>query len=139
MQMALFFSVTLGISILGLFAILTLKRYELASGKVFLGRARPGVTRVSHNLVLWFEHILPSLVVHMVRALSAAIRRWLKQVVARTFFLFERGLEALLHTVREKTKPPRGVGQVSAFLREVADHKRELLKRSQSERFIADE
>jgi hypothetical protein len=139
MHAQVFFSITLAVSVVGLLSILLLKRYELSTGKMVLGKARPKVSRVSHDVVLTVEYILPSLVVRIIKRSIELVKDWLKQVVARAIFLFERMLEVLLHTVREKTRPPRGAGEASAFLREVADHKRELLKRSRDERFIADE
>lgn len=135
MNASLVFTITLSVSILGLLAILLIKRYEIRSGRKFMSRVRPGVD----SAAVFIVEGVPSLM-HQGRhhALSAA-RQWAGAALMRAVFVFENGLERLLHKVREKTRAPREPGEASPFLREVADHKRELLKRAQSERVIVEE
>ncbi|HEY4502182.1 MAG TPA: hypothetical protein VJJ20_03920 [Candidatus Paceibacterota bacterium] len=125
--MVTFFTVTLLISIAGMISLLVLKRYELNSGRVLLGRARPAVGNFFHRKMMWLEYVLPGLVRVGVRRLYTTVRRvlhvWLAWVVVRV----EQGLERALSHVRHKTEPPARDGQgTSAFLREVAEHKKKL-------------
>lgn len=133
------FSVTLGTSIVGMMLLLVLKRVEQRTGRVLLGRARPAVGRFFHACLVWFEHILPAMARRALARALHTLRLWVRDVVARGMVFFERTLELMLYAVREKTQAPKGSGQVSAFLREVADHKKKLLKRSRSERVILEE
>jgi len=137
--MAGVFLITLGASILGMALLLVLKHMELETGRVLLGSARPAVGRFFHAGMVWLEHILPALLRQALFSAGRALRAWVREVIVRGIVFFERMLELTLTTVREKTRAPKGTGQVSAFLREIADHKKKLLKRSPSERVILDE
>ncbi|MBI2005133.1 hypothetical protein HYS79_03215, partial [Patescibacteria group bacterium] len=128
--MAGVFSITLGTSIVGMALLLILKHLELKTGRVLLGSARPAVGRFFNAGLVWLEYILPALLRQALFRAGRALRTWVREVIARGIVFFERILEAVLFTVREKTRAPKGAGEVSAFLREVADHKKKLLKRA---------
>jgi len=137
--MAGVFSITLGTSIVGMSLLLILKHMELKTGRVLLGSARPAIGRFFHAGLVWLEHILPALLRQALFSAGRTLRAWVRETIARGIVFFERALEFVLLTVREKTRAPKGTGEVSSFLREVADHKKKLLKRSPSERVILDE
>ncbi|HEY5383112.1 MAG TPA: hypothetical protein VIJ88_00990 [Candidatus Paceibacterota bacterium] len=128
--MVLFFTATLVLSILGMVALLGFKRYELASGNVILASVRPAIGTFCKHALWWVETVLPALVrVYSRRALRYA-KATLQWAIARSILWVEHTLEQVLHTVREQTEAPRAPGEASAFLREVAEHKRKLSRRT---------
>lgn len=106
--------------------LLTLKRYELSSGRVILGRARPAVGNFFHRGLSWFEFVLPGLIRVGVRRLYLTLRRVLHVWAARLMVKLEGWLEQALGRVQRTTTPPRQGKQSSAFLREVVEHKKKL-------------
>ncbi len=137
--MAFVFSITLGISIVGLILILTLKRIELRTGRVLFRGLRPAMGNFLGGILSFVEHVLPAAGRRVGRNIVHATQRGVKFVMLRGALVFERTLEMLLHRVREKTRPPRGRTEVSGFLKEVAEHKRSLLEQPESKRTIFDE
>ncbi|MDE1924600.1 MAG: hypothetical protein KGH79_00245 [Patescibacteria group bacterium] len=130
--MVLFFTVLLALSIAGMVAMLWLKRYELATGRVVLSGVRPLVGTFVSRTLLWAGKIIPALVREQLARAGQTLRVLAHRFVAQSVLWFERTLEKVLHTVREKTGPPREPGEASAFLREVADHKKKLIHRSRN-------
>lgn len=128
--MVLFLTTLLGLSIVGMAAMLWLKRYELTTGRVVLSGIRPVVGTYLSRVFVWIEKILPALVRSQLSQAGQALRILAQRLIAQSILTFEHALERLLHTVREKTAPTREPGEASAFLREVADHKKKLLHRS---------
>lgn len=124
--MVTFFTVTLAVSIVGMISLLMLKRYELNSGRVFLGSARPAVGNFFHRWLSWFEYVLPGLVRVGARTLYNTVRRVLHVWGARVVVKLEQGLEQALKRVRRTTVVPKRTRETSAFLREVAEHKKKL-------------
>ncbi len=138
--MAFFFTLVLGFSIFGLIVLLGLKRFELASGRTVFASARPNMNAFFSRSLMLFEYVLPVLMKRTVGGLWRGVRDAAKHVLARLMFAFEFTLERLLKALRRQTEaPPQSHGHVSAFLREVVEHKRDLLKRAKSERVILDE
>ncbi|MBC7836741.1 hypothetical protein H7X87_03115 [Acetobacteraceae bacterium] len=137
--MTLFLSTTLGISIVSLIFILTLKRIEMRTGRVLFRGLRPLTGRVLGGSVAFVEYVIP----HALRRGAAGVVHLVQNIVRFTILhgalLFERTLEVLLHRVREKTRPPKGNGEASEFLQEVAEHKRALLQQPESKRTIFDD
>ena len=127
--MALFFTTTLGISIVGMVSLLALKRYELKSGKMFLQTIRPHLNRVFHRSLMFVERILPALVRHSIERLVVFLMRAAQRLIARTIVLAEYWLERVLDFLRMTTHIPHPSAPASAFLREVAEHKKSLIKR----------
>jgi len=128
--MALFFTITLALSVAGMLFLLAFKRYELSSGTVIFARGRPAISNFFRQTLWWVEKVLPTLM----RAYSRRIMRWckaaLQRAIARSILWVEHTLEKILRSVREKTEAPRTPGEASAFLREVAEHKRKLSHRT---------
>src|SRR3989338_3085807 len=131
--MVLFFTVTLGISIVGMSALLALKHFEMTTGRVVLGEARPGIGAFFHRGLVWVERDLPTGLSVIAGKAVVLGKKVLHHAVARSILALERGLEWALGLLRHTTTPTQqGTGEVSAFLREVAEHKKKLLKRSSS-------
>jgi hypothetical protein len=121
-------TVTLGISIVGMVALILMKRYELSTGRIFLARSRPAIGDFFHRKLVWLEQVLPGLVRRGLRELWAAMLHFLQVGTAWVVLKIERGLEYALHRVRHTTTPvpPERGEETSAFLREVAEHKKKL-------------
>lgn len=108
-------------------SLLVLKRYELSSGRVLLGRARPAVGNFFHLGLSWLEYVLPGLIRVGLRRLYGAARRLVHVWVAWLVVKVEQGLEHALRRVRHTTAAAPAAGhETSAFLREVAEHKKKL-------------
>lgn len=137
--MAAFLTIALLVSSLGLVVMLVLKRYELRTGKLVLAAVRPKRGGVAHSGVAFIEHALPSLVARSLARFFLAARAAAKTLLARGILLFEHALQRLLVVVRDMTQPPQGGGPASAFLQEVADHKRKLLEEKLDKRAIFDD
>lgn len=128
MHMVFFFTTTLLISIAGLSLLIGLKHWELQTGAVVGGRIRGPLGSFFHTALLWVERILPTLVrVFFRRALRATIA-FVHQASAWAVLWIEWGLEYVLAVLRKATSARHGMGEASVFLREVAEHKRKLLK-----------
>ncbi len=132
-------TVTLGVSIFGLLMLLVLKRYEVRTGRVMFKGLRPKTNRFFHSILVFIEQVIPSMTHAVVRGFLRLMRGALQRIVARAILMFEYTLEHVLHRVRQTSQPPPGQGEVSTFLREVAAHKRKLLKRSPKNRAIFEE
>lgn len=135
--MIFFFLSTLGISIVGMIGLLVFKRMELATGRVVFGPLRSMMGIFFHRGVLWLEQVLPELARMWVQQGVDLCYRVAREGIARGVLLLETGLEWVLHLIRRTTSEPRqGSGEVSAFLREVSEHKQKILRRSREKRTI---
>jgi hypothetical protein len=136
--MVLFFTATLVISILGLTSLLLIKRWEMQTGNVLWARVRPAIGGFFHRRLVWIEHAAPALVRsgsgHLYRKARATVRT----LFARIVLLVEQGLEFLLGFLRRVTEAPRGEGEASAFLKEVGEYKKKLV-RENGEKTITEE
>lgn len=137
--MALFFTITLLVSAASLFVLIGLKRFEMRRGKVVFARVRPFVMGVLYALLRFIEHILPSLMRRVLYKGWVAVRRFASVTLARTVLFFEQRLVQVLELMHYKMQPRHGTGEVSAFLKEVAEHKRKLLRKAPEKRMITDE
>lgn len=127
-----FFITLLCVSIFGIVSLLTVKRWELTTGSVVGASVRPKIGAFFHHILVWFEHVLPALLHMHARKTAHEVRQYIHKTTAHTVLVTERGLEKALRFLRHATEPKRGAGEVSAFLREVGEHKKKLLKRSNS-------
>ena len=131
--MAALFMAGLGISIIGLILLITIKRWELRTGNVLFGSVRPRADVFFRNVLLWVCRILPRLVkIYTMRAARTGLA-YAHRGSAWALLEAERKLEQWLAFLRHSTDPRRlstsGLSEASsAFLREVAEHKRKLLK-----------
>ncbi len=126
--MVTFFTSTLMLSCVGLMLLIGLKRYELTTGRVVGMRVRPPVSRFFQTVSLWVERILPAIVRMYGKLITRAFLRSIYLVSAHALVRVEEWLERLLHALRHTTDVRRGMGEASAFLREVSEHKRKLLR-----------
>lgn len=127
--MAIFFTVTLLVAVVGMSAVVALKRYELRSGRVFFSGARPRLSRFFGGVLIWIEGVLPATAARAARRVFVAGRSAARAAVVWSVLFVEHGLERTLHALRYKTSAPASSGEASPFLREVAEHKRKLLRR----------
>lgn len=129
--MVFFFLSTLGVSIVGMTGLLMFKRIELTTGRVVFERLRSTVGIFFHWALLWSEQVLPELLRLWARRAVTICRNVAREGIAQGILLLEGGLEWVLHLIRRTTSEPRrGNGEVSAFLREVAEHKKKILRRT---------
>ena len=126
--MVLFFTATLLISCFALVLLLSIKRWELTTGRVMGSSLRPHISGFFHTVSLWVEHILPTLVKMYTRGIWQGLQRTAHWITAHVVVRTEHTLERFLHTLRHTTDPRRGMNEKpSLFLREVSEHKRKLL------------
>lgn len=91
-------------------------------------RVRPTANRFFHVVLLWIERIIPTLArIYTRRAVRSSLT-FAHRGTARLVVKTEKGLERTLHTLRHTTDVRRGMGEASLFLREVAEHKKKLLR-----------
>ena len=127
--MVLFFLTTLGVSVTGLLALILLKQWELSTGKMLAGSLRPAMHAFFHNVLVWFETVLPALLRERTSTLGKNLLAVVHRTTALLVLLTERLLERTLRFVHRSTDVRhRAAGEASAFLREVAEHKRKLLR-----------
>jgi len=136
---AIFFTVTLIISIVGLVSLLGLKHWELSTGRVVGGSVRPAAGAYTQQGLSWMEYQAPTLLRAWARTGWRYVQVMLHRLAAFAILLIERGLEKLLQLVRHKTAVKHSDTEASAFLREVSAHKKQLLKVTRKERAIYDE
>ena len=123
--MVAFFIALFCVSIAGLTAILCSKHWETTHGKLVMSGVRAkagGMLGVGLNFV---ERRVPAILRDAARSGYAIARLLLHRGVAWLVLQVERVLEKTLHTLRHTTQQ-RGDGEASAFLREVAEHKKQL-------------
>ncbi len=130
--MTLFFTITLGISVVGLLGLLGVKRWEMTTGRVMLSHIRPRLGDLLHRTLAWAEHVAPALVAHYASVAYRAARTWLHRLTAWSVLMLERVLEQTLRFLRHKTDAPTSGGEASIFLREVAEHKKKLQESADS-------
>lgn len=127
--MALFVASTLSLSIIGMAAIIGLKRYELRTGKVLFASVRPRVSQYVHRGVVFFTRTLPMFIVWG----SVRVYRWFRlstrHLLAVSLLWLEHHLERMLHFLRDSAAPKDATVTPSAFLQEVAEHKKTLARR----------
>ena len=125
--MVLFFISTLGFSVFAMVALLAVKRYELASGRMMLAGVRPKTSAFFQTISQWGQKILPALARHYVERATRLVVTNVQLALAQSIVKFEHALESVLNAVRERTDHAHPDREPSAFLREVADHKKNLL------------
>ena len=127
--MAPFLLTILVLSMCGILALFLLKRWELRTGRMLAQPIRPPVSKFFHRVLFWIERVIPALVrVYSHQGWQATLS-FIHRSVAFLVLLTERLLERALHIIHRSTDVQhRAAGEASAFLREVAEHKRKLLR-----------
>ncbi len=136
--MALVFTAALVVSIVGMLMLLVMKRYELNTGRIFMAASRPAIGGFFHHKLVWIEYVLPGLIRVGIKRTYVFVRRVLRVWTIRIAIKLETALEKALSRVRHTTLPARR-GQSSAFLREVAEHKKKLQKELPEERIVVED
>lgn len=137
--MASFLTITLLASAFLLALMLGLKRFEMRRGRVLFSGLRPRTGGLMHRGVVFVESALPALAVGLAHGAGHGLRSLARRAMAQTILLFEQFLHRLLALMHDMTRPPQAGGPASAFLQEVAQHKRALQKRAVSKRMILDD
>ena len=127
--MTLFLIGLLCFSITGLVGLIALKRWETASGRVLFSGVRPAAGHYLGAGLHFAERRVPALLKGFGWTLYRKVRAALHLFVAWSVVHTERLLELVLQTLRHTTTT-KGTGEASAFLREVAEHKKSLINRS---------
>ena len=126
--MTAFFITTLCISILGLSVLIGVKHWELSNGAMLGGIVRERANRLSHVVLLWVESIIPTLIRIYGKRIWRGTLSLLYHAAALLVVRTEELLDRTLRSLRHSTDARRGMGEASAFLREVAEHKKKLLR-----------
>jgi hypothetical protein len=108
--------------------LLVLKRFELKSGRVIGGSLRPKVGEAAHNVLTWVEYRAPALAESVTRRTYRYVRSHLHRATAVGIVVAERGLERMLRGLRQNTGVTDTNKNASEFLREVAAHKKQIVK-----------
>ncbi len=137
--MVLFLVVILYLSIIGMVALIYIKRWEIKTGKVFAVRARPTVMGFVHVTVSWSKDTLPSKARSVLHRAGLELHDITRHALASAILWTEHTLEQVLNTIRQKTLPPPSNIKASEFLREVAEHKKTLAKHSRHRNVIVDD
>lgn len=125
--MVIFFISTLAVSLVAMVILLAAKHYELTTGRVMFAGARPRMSAFFETTSRWGQKILPALAREQLERLIKLAMANVQRALAQIIVTFEHVLERVLRAVRERTEPAHPYREPSAFLREVADHKKHLL------------
>ena|SRR3989344_463415 len=132
--MAVFLTIVLLLSCVAMAGLLYAKHWELTTGRILFEDKRPQMADFSHRMLVMFETHLPALLQDYRRRALVWLRGSARAGLAHALLAIEQWLERTLHTLRHKITPPSGAtGQASAFLREVAEHKKRLSRRIRKE------
>ncbi len=127
--MVTFLIAVMCVSIAGMVSLIAIKRWELNSGRILMAGVRPAAGRVLGAGLHFAERRAPALVKGAGWTAYRVLRRTFHLAVAWVVVHTERGLESVLHTLRHTTAT-HSDGEASAFLREVAEHKKSLIQKS---------
>lgn len=128
--MVILFTILLVFSIVGMVSLLGIKQWELQTNNLLWVRVRPRVGDFFSTLLFWIERVLPALVRVYARRAYRAAHTYAHRAVAQGVLFAEAWLERVLHTLRHATDARTSTGAASAFLQEVAEHKKKLIRHS---------
>ncbi len=123
----MFSTITLGISIAGLIGLIVLKRFEERTGRLLLTSLRTRVGKYVHEGVERTRRDLPVASRRISTVARDMGREYAKQFLARSLLASEHWLERTLSHLRRVERAGRG-GEASSFLKEVAEHKKQLVR-----------
>jgi hypothetical protein len=132
--MVFYLIILLAVSIVGMLALISAKRYELTSGNLIFANSRPRLAKFSQRMVFLFGTAVPLYLRWQAGRLYRASTAWVHRAVAHGAVRVEHWLERTLQNVREKTASTRAPGEASAFLREVGEYKKKLTDGSSENR-----
>lgn len=113
-------------------SLLGIKQWELKTNTLMWVGVRPKAGNFFRGLLFWIERVMPALARVYGRRLWRAAHISAHRTTARGVLWAEQWLERVLHTLRHTTdvKVKRETGVASAFLQEVAEHKKKLIRHS---------
>ncbi|MDE2212924.1 MAG: hypothetical protein KGJ34_00065 [Patescibacteria group bacterium] len=124
--MVIFLTAVLLCSSLGMVLLLAIKHWEVSKDRMLFRSTRAQVNESFAIYLNFFASRLPSLAQEKGRTHIEAVEVWCKGMLARVLLKAEGVLERMLRTLKQTTAPHSAQGQVSAFLQEIAEHKRTL-------------
>jgi hypothetical protein len=128
--MVLALIIALYASVVGMVSLVVIKRWELKSGRMLGSTVRPAIGTFFHTVAVWSAHVAPSVARQWAREVGRYVRDVARHGTASAVLWTEKWLEKTLEAIRQKTTPHRlGGTPASAFLLEVAEHKRALARR----------
>ena len=131
--MALFLTIVLILSCAALVSLLYAKEWEMRTGRILVSGMRPRLDHYSRLSLAFVERVVPDFVEEQAGRLVFWLRTSVRAALAHGLLQAEHALERILHALRHRTLPPPSAGgEASAFLREVADYKKKLMKRSRN-------
>lgn len=119
---------TLIFSILGLTSLIGFKWWEERTGRHILPDVRARVGVKVHRGMRVAQISIPTFCSRIGTTWFEFAREWAKAALARGLLLSETALERVLHNLKRAERKHRG-GEASSFLREVAEHKKQLRER----------
>jgi len=132
--MVFFLTIVLVLSCAGMAGLLYAKHWELSTGRMLFEKKRPQIEIFFHRISRAFETYLPALIKEYSRRALRWLRGSARTGLAHALLAVEEWLERTLHALRHRVVPPQdATGQASAFLREVAEHKKRLSRRIRKE------
>jgi hypothetical protein len=137
MALVLFLTATLIVSSLCLATLLWLKDWELSTGNMIMSGMRENLSRWSLFSIDFFEHTIPERSQRLWESFMLWLRGSARGALARALLSIEQMLERVLHFLRHGLTAERSnESQVSAFLQEVAEHKKRLIRTSNKRRSL---
>lgn len=133
--MLLSLTLVLILSSAAMILLLYAKHWELTTGRILFPNARPKIASYAHRALFAVERELPALLKSFFRTGLRWLRTRARDLLARAWIATEQELERMLYKLkhglaaaRRGGAPTENIGQASAFLREVAEHKRKLVQ-----------
>lgn len=123
--MAPFFLTLFALSATGMLAMLLVRRYEIKNNRLVFARARPKVAQAVETSAFVAGTVVPLVARHWGEFFVEWCKLRIHRATAWCVLWTERVLERVLRTIRHSTAP-KAEGEASEFLREVAEHKKQL-------------
>jgi hypothetical protein len=137
--MLLFLTVVLICSSIAMMLLLYAKHWELTRNRLILASVRPLLSSASSHAIQTVEQRVPLAVRQLGMRIVIWIRLRARDIAARMLIAVEHALEAALVRLKHAFSPAiSSEGASSAFLREVAEHKRKLTRVSRIQRSRSD-
>jgi hypothetical protein len=129
-NMLLYLTIVLIASSAALALLLYAKHWELTTGRMLLPGVRPHLESASQRMLSAIERHLPMALARMLGRLGLWLRIRARDLLARLIITVETTLQAILDHLKHGLSPSKGSSAApsSAFLREVAEHKRKLTR-----------
>lgn len=121
-----FFIAVLAVSIVGMLSMLFIKRWELRTGRLLFAPARPRVSQAVEKSAFVAGTVAPLVARHWWEYALEWLKLFVHRAIAFVVLVVEKNLERVLRHIKHTTDPRKLGGEASAFLREVAEHKKQI-------------